>query len=116
MNTNINASRKINIDFENLLALYKHYKEFLLPVGVILASTLVIIYVVFPQIQQYFNSQDLIKAEQQKLDALRNSYIGYIDPVTLISNNKLKLNRNSDDYYRQHLVLLKEKSKVYHLL
>ena len=31
-----------------------------------------------------------------------------MDPVTLISNNKLKLNRNSDDYYKQHLVLLKE--------
>lgn len=45
---------------------------------------------------------------KQRIDALRNSYIGYIDPVTLISNNKLKLNRNSDDYYRQHLVLLKE--------
>jgi hypothetical protein len=44
----------------------------------------------------------------KRKDSLLNSYIGYIDPVTLISNNKLKLNRNSDDYYRQHLVLLKE--------
>jgi uncharacterized protein with ParB-like and HNH nuclease domain len=41
-------------------------------------------------------------------DTLRNSYIGFIDPVTLIANNKLKLNRNSDDYYRQQLVLLKD--------
>lgn len=39
---------------------------------------------------------------------LLNSYIGYLNPVTLIANNKLKLNRNSDDYYRQHLVLLKD--------
>lgn len=45
---------------------------------------------------------------QKRKDSLLNSYIGYIDPVTLISNNKLKLNRNSDDYYKQHLVLLKE--------
>lgn len=45
---------------------------------------------------------------QLRKDSLLNSYIGYIDPVTLISNNKLKLNRNSDDYYKQHLVLLKE--------
>jgi uncharacterized protein with ParB-like and HNH nuclease domain len=45
---------------------------------------------------------------QKRKDSLQNSYIGYIDPVTLISNNKLKLNRNSDDYYRQHLVLLKD--------
>ena len=44
----------------------------------------------------------------KRKDSLLNSYIGYIDPVTLISNNKLKLNKNSDDYYKQHLVLLKE--------
>lgn len=44
----------------------------------------------------------------KRMEALRSSYIGYLDPVTLISNNKLKLNRNTDDYYRQHLVLLKE--------
>jgi len=44
----------------------------------------------------------------KRKDSLLNSYIGYRDPVTLISNNKLKLNRNSDDYYKQHLVLLKE--------
>ncbi|MFY7998502.1 MAG: DUF262 domain-containing protein [Candidatus Kapaibacteriota bacterium] len=41
-------------------------------------------------------------------DTLRNSYIGFIDPVTLIANNKLKLNRNSDEYYRRHIVLLEE--------
>jgi uncharacterized protein with ParB-like and HNH nuclease domain len=44
----------------------------------------------------------------KRKENLRNSYIGYVDPVTLISNNKLKLNRNSDDYYKQHLVLLKD--------
>jgi len=44
----------------------------------------------------------------KRKDNLLNSYIGYVDPVTLISTNKLKLNRNSDDYYKQHIVLLKE--------
>lgn len=47
-------------------------------------------------------------SNQKRKESLLNSYIGYIDPVTLISNNKLKLNRNSDDYYKQYLVLLKE--------
>ena len=50
------------------------------------------------------DSQDNLK----RLDNLQNSYIGYIDPVTLISNNKLKLNRNSDAYYKQQMVLLKD--------
>lgn len=44
----------------------------------------------------------------KRKDNLLNSYIGYVDPVTLISNNKLKLNRNSNSYYKQHLVLLKD--------
>lgn len=44
----------------------------------------------------------------KRKENLLNSYIGYVDPVTLISNNKLKLNRNSDDYYKQYLVLLRD--------
>lgn len=44
----------------------------------------------------------------KRKESLQNSYLGYVDPVTLISNNKLKLNRNSDDYYKQHLVLLRD--------
>lgn len=42
----------------------------------------------------------------KRKETLMNSYIGYLDPVTLISKNKLKLNRNNDDYYRNYLVPL----------
>lgn len=42
----------------------------------------------------------------KRRENLLNSYIGHINPVTLISNNKLTLNRNGNDYYKQHLVLL----------
>jgi len=88
MNLNISGSKKINVDFENLTILYKHYKDFLLPFGVIVISVLVIVYVIFPQIQQYFNSQDLVKAEQQKLDALRNNYslLTSLDDATIASD------------------------------
>ncbi|MBI4777715.1 DUF262 domain-containing protein [Candidatus Desantisbacteria bacterium] len=53
-------------------------------------------------------SEKGIDAEQnvRRKEALMNSYIGYLDPVTLISRNKLKLNRNNDDYYRNYLVPL----------
>jgi uncharacterized protein with ParB-like and HNH nuclease domain len=44
----------------------------------------------------------------KRKDNLLNSYIGFVDPVTLISNNKLKLNRNSDEYYRMNMVLLRD--------
>lgn len=48
----------------------------------------------------------------KRRENLMNSYIGYVDPVTLISNNKLKLNRNSDEYYKQNIVLLKDSLPV----
>jgi hypothetical protein len=88
MNININASKKTNIDFENLVVLYQHYKEFLLPLGVILVSILVILYVVFPQIQQYSDSQNLVKAEQQKLDTLNNNYtlLTSLDDTTITTD------------------------------
>lgn len=46
--------------------------------------------------------------DQQRLEQLRASYIGYLDPVTLIPRNKLELNRNNDGYYRDYLVTLAE--------
>lgn len=43
---------------------------------------------------------------RRRLDQLRASYIGYLDPVTLATRNKLALNRNNDGYYRDYLVPL----------
>lgn len=43
---------------------------------------------------------------RRRIEQLRNSYIGYLDPVTLIPQSKLTLNRNNDDYYRDYLVPL----------
>ncbi|MCA9998626.1 MAG: DUF262 domain-containing protein, partial [Anaerolineales bacterium] len=44
-----------------------------------------------------------------RLEQLRNSYIGYLDPVTLISQSKLTLNRNNDLYYQSYLAPLADK-------
>jgi Protein of unknown function DUF262/Protein of unknown function (DUF1524) len=43
---------------------------------------------------------------QQRLDQLRQTYIGYLDPVTLTTRSKLSLNRNNDRYYQNYLVPL----------
>ncbi len=43
-----------------------------------------------------------------RLEQLRATYIGYLDPVTLTTRNKLSLNRNNDGYYRDYLVALAE--------
>ena len=45
--------------------------------------------------------ENLRRAEQ-----IRQTYIGYLDPVTLISRSKLTLNRNNDNYYQTYIVPL----------
>lgn len=58
--------------------------------------------------------QDLVSA---KLDAdnnakrkeqLRSSYIGYVDPVTLVPRSKLELNRHNNRFYQTYLVPLEK--------
>lgn len=43
---------------------------------------------------------------RKRLESLRNGYIGYLDPVTLVAEPKLKLNRNNDHYFQTYLVPL----------
>ena len=43
---------------------------------------------------------------KQRLEQLRNTFIGYLDPVTLIPKSKLNLNRNNDNLYQSYLVPL----------
>jgi len=43
---------------------------------------------------------------RQRITQLRNSYIGYLDPVTLVPRSKLQLNRHNNDFYQNYLVPL----------
>lgn len=45
---------------------------------------------------------------RQRLEQLRNGYIGYLDPVTLVPRSKLQLNRHNNDYYQNYLVPLEK--------
>jgi hypothetical protein len=49
-----------------------------------------------------------IDAEHNRTRAnqIRQTYVGYLDPVTLVSRTKLTLNRNNDSYYQTYLVPL----------
>lgn len=42
----------------------------------------------------------------KRLEQIRQSYIGYLDPVTLVPRSKLTLNNNNDSYYQSYLVTL----------
>ncbi len=45
---------------------------------------------------------------RRRMEQLRQSFIGYLDPVTLVPRTKLSLNRNNDAYYRDYLVPLQQ--------
>ena len=49
-----------------------------------------------------------VRPEQnkQRLDQIRSSYIGYLDPVTLETHSKLSLNRNNNAYFQNYIVPL----------
>ncbi|CAK8719233.1 DUF262 domain-containing protein [Candidatus Electronema halotolerans] len=43
---------------------------------------------------------------RRRAEQLRNSYIGYLDPVSLVSHSKLELNRHNNRFYQTYLVPL----------
>lgn len=43
---------------------------------------------------------------RRRAEQLRNTYIGYLDPVTLISRSKLQLNKHNDSFYQNYLTPL----------
>jgi uncharacterized protein with ParB-like and HNH nuclease domain len=43
---------------------------------------------------------------RRRAEQLRNTFIGYLDPVTLVASSKLTLNRNNDGYYQDYIVPL----------
>jgi hypothetical protein len=45
---------------------------------------------------------------EDEWDGRFQTYIGYLDPVTLASRPKSSFNRNNDSYYRNYLVALPE--------
>ncbi len=44
---------------------------------------------------------------QQRLEQLRNTYIGYLDPITLQTRSKISLNRNNNEYFQNYLIPLR---------
>lgn len=45
-------------------------------------------------------------ANSRRMDQIRQTYVGYLDPVTLVARPKLTLNRNNNSYYQDFLVPL----------
>ncbi len=83
-------NKKTSFEFNNLLTLYRHYKDYLLPVGIILASIVILLLIIIPQFQQYFISSRELNDEAQKLQVLKNNYNFLLNLDDSQSNADLK--------------------------
>lgn len=85
-------------------------KEFFVIDGQQRLTTLsIIVLAALKNLKRIINTEENPANNNQRLEHLRNTYIGYLDPITLQSKNKLTLNRNNDSFYKTYLVPLAEK-------
>jgi hypothetical protein len=71
-----------------------------------LTTLSLIVLAVLKNLKRLIEEQKNADQNQQRLNQIRQTYIGYLDPVTLLTRSKLTLNRNNDHYYQTYLVPL----------
>lgn len=59
-------------------------------------------------IQKLIDNGFEVNENKQRVETLKNTYIGNLDPVTLEYDNILILNRNNNKYYKEYIVKLGE--------
>lgn len=71
-----------------------------------LTTISMIVLAVLKNLQRLVDAGEQADANRQRLASIRSSYVGFTDPVTLVSKTKLTLNRNNNAYWQNHLVAL----------
>lgn len=71
-----------------------------------LTTLMLIILAVLKNLTRLIAEKKNPENNQQRLDQIRQSYIAYLDPVTLVPRPKLTLNRNNDVYFQNYLIPL----------
>lgn len=71
-----------------------------------LTTMTLIVLAVLKNLQRLVDTGKDPDRNRQRLDQIRQTYIGYLDPVTLVSRSKLVLNRNNDSYFQTYIVPL----------
>lgn len=56
--------------------------------------------------QRLIDSNNEPESNRRRLEQIRQTYVGYLDPVTLIARPKLTLNRNNNSYFQTYLMPL----------
>lgn len=84
-------NKKVNLNAEVLKILYAENKEFLVPVGVIFVSILLLIFFIVPQINGFFQKQSQIPAKREKLANLQKSASSLSLTNDLVLDKDLKI-------------------------
>jgi hypothetical protein len=71
-----------------------------------LTTMSLIVLAVLKNLQRLIDAGNDSKNNEQRLAQIRQTYVGYLDPVTLVSRSKLVLNRNNDTYFQTYIVPL----------
>jgi hypothetical protein len=71
-----------------------------------LTTVSLIVLAILKNIQRLVDAGNEAEANTRRMEQIRQTYIGYLDPVTLIARPKLTLNRNNNDYFQTYLVPL----------
>ena len=71
-----------------------------------LTTVTIIILAALKHLQRLVDTGKDADANAQRITQIRQTYIGYLDPVTLVARPKLMLNRNNNNYFQDYLVPL----------
>lgn len=71
-----------------------------------LTTVSMIVLAVLKNLQRLIDAKNDAEANARRMEQIRQTYIGYLDPVTLVARPKLSLNRNNNSYYQTYLVPL----------
>jgi len=71
-----------------------------------LTTISVIILAILKNIKRLIDSGNDADSNRRRVDQIMQTYVGYLDPVTLNVRPKLTLNRNNNNYFQSYLVQL----------
>lgn len=71
-----------------------------------LTTISIIVLAILKNIQRLIDAGEDAEPNRRRLEQIRQTYVGYLDPVTLVTRSKLTLNRNNNSYFQNHLVPL----------
>ena len=71
-----------------------------------LTTISLIVLAILKNIQNLINAGNDADSNKRRMDQIRQTYVGYLDPVTLVARPKLTLNRNNNNYFQTYLVPL----------